>query len=164
MHMDPPGPTPATGDGMLLADLPAEAIDSLVAVAGAGSGSPLLSVELRQLGAAAAVAPPGAGAVGALDAPYACLAVGVTPHRATELKVLAHIDVVQQAMRPWTTRLQYANYVERHGGRDRFHDAATLARLRQVRAAYDPDGRFSGSHPHEPAVTGAQGATPPAPA
>lgn len=61
--------------------------------------------------------------------------------------MLAHIDVVQQALVPGTAPYQYTNFVERHGGRERFHDAATLARLQQVRAAYDPEGRFSGSHP-----------------
>jgi hypothetical protein len=49
VHMDPEHPVPGAGDGMLLADFPEEAIDSLVAVAGADSGSPLLSVEVRHL-------------------------------------------------------------------------------------------------------------------
>ena len=50
IHMDPPGPVPGVGDGMLLDELPAEAVDALVASAGPGSGSRLLSVELRHLG------------------------------------------------------------------------------------------------------------------
>jgi hypothetical protein len=45
LHMDPPGPTPARANGMLLDDLPPTAIDALVACVGHGSGSPLLSVE-----------------------------------------------------------------------------------------------------------------------
>lgn len=50
LHMDPPQPVPNAGDGMLLSEFPAEAVDELVAVAGAESGSPLLSVEVRQMG------------------------------------------------------------------------------------------------------------------
>ena len=54
VHMDPEHPVPGLGDGMLLDDLPAAGIDALVAAAGPGSGSPLLSVEVRQLGGALA--------------------------------------------------------------------------------------------------------------
>jgi len=49
LHTDPPGPTPCRGNGMLLDHLPATATAQLVACAGHGSGSPPLSVELRQL-------------------------------------------------------------------------------------------------------------------
>ena len=52
LHMDPPGPMPGAGDGFLLDTLDAEALDALVAAAGPGSGSPLVSVELRHLGGA----------------------------------------------------------------------------------------------------------------
>jgi hypothetical protein len=65
--MDPPGPTPYRGNGMLLNDVPPPAIDALVACAGHGSGSPLLSVELRHLGGAVAERPAYAGAVGHFD-------------------------------------------------------------------------------------------------
>jgi len=41
--MDPEQPVAAIGDGMMLADFPDEAIDAIVAAAGAGSGSSLLS-------------------------------------------------------------------------------------------------------------------------
>jgi FAD/FMN-containing dehydrogenase len=44
LHMDPPEPVPFAGDGMLLGDLPAEAIDALVGAAGPGTDSPLLSL------------------------------------------------------------------------------------------------------------------------
>ena len=50
VHMDPEEPVPCAGDGMMLADLPEEAVAELVRVGGAGSGSPLLSLEVRHLG------------------------------------------------------------------------------------------------------------------
>jgi hypothetical protein len=50
MHMDPEHPVPATGEGALLGSLPAEAIDELIATAGAASGAPFVSLELRHLG------------------------------------------------------------------------------------------------------------------
>ena len=53
LHMDPEHPVPGAGDGDAARRAAArEAIDALVAVAGPGSGSPLLSVELRHLGGA----------------------------------------------------------------------------------------------------------------
>jgi hypothetical protein len=62
VHMDPPGPVPGVGDGMLLGELAAEAIGALAAAAGPGSGSQLLSVELRQLGGALRRPAPDSGA------------------------------------------------------------------------------------------------------
>lgn len=147
LHMDPPGPTPCRGNGMLLDHLPATAIDQLVACAGHGSGSPLLSVELRQLGGAIGRRPPNAGAVGHLDAAFAMYAVGVTPDRATRAKVDAHVHLVEQALRPWEAELHYANFDERAiGGRGRFHDQPTLERLQAVKNRVDPGDLFTAGH------------------
>jgi hypothetical protein len=52
LHMDPPAPAPGIGDGFMLGELDAAAIEAVVASAGADSGSTLLSVELRHLGGA----------------------------------------------------------------------------------------------------------------
>jgi len=148
LHMDPPGPTPCRGDGMLLNDLTPAAIDALVAAAGHGSGSPLLAVDLRQLGGAIAVQPSTAGAVGHLEAGFAMYAVGITPDAAAEAKVDAHLRVVEHALSPWSAPLHYANFDERSsGGRERFHDRATLRRLHAVKARVDPNNLFIASHP-----------------
>lgn len=61
LHRDPDGPMLAFGDGMLVGALPPAGIVAFVAAVGAGSDSPLLSVELRQLDGALA---PGAAAQG----------------------------------------------------------------------------------------------------
>ena len=45
--MDPPNPVPGIGDHMLLTDLTPTGIEKVVAAAGAGSASPLLSVEFK---------------------------------------------------------------------------------------------------------------------
>ncbi len=148
LHMDPPGPVPAAGEGRVLDGLPDEAIDALVAAAGPGSGSPLVSVELRLLGGAVGRAPEGAGAVGSLPGAFACYAVGITPDPGSHAAVSAHLDVVLAALAPWTGRQHYANFVERSdGSRARFHDEPTLARLREVEARYDADDLFVGAHP-----------------
>jgi FAD/FMN-containing dehydrogenase len=148
LHMDPPGPIPARANGMLLNDLPPAAIDALIACAGHGSGSPLLSVELRQLGGALAERPVDAGAVGHLDAGFLLFAAGITPDAATAAKVDARVQVVEQALLPWAASIRYANFDERPGGgRNRFHDRATLERLRAVKRHVDPTGVFTGAHP-----------------
>jgi FAD/FMN-containing dehydrogenase len=147
LHMDPPGPTPVRANGMLLNDVPAAAIDALIACAGHGSGSPLLSVELRHLGGAVAERPADAGAVGHLEAEFLMFAVGVTPDAATAAKVDGHVQLVEQALLPWAASIHYANFDERPGGgRNRFHDQATLERLRAVKARVDPTGMFTGAH------------------
>ena len=46
IHMDPENPMPGMGDSTMLAELPAEAIDRMVDLAGKGSNSPLTMVEL----------------------------------------------------------------------------------------------------------------------
>ena len=77
LHMDPEPPMPGMGDGVLVDDLDAEAIAAIVATAGPGTDSPLIMVELRQLGGALRVRRAGSGALGALDGSFAFYAVGV---------------------------------------------------------------------------------------
>jgi hypothetical protein len=52
LHMEPEQPVPAEGDGALLADLPAGALDALVALAGPDADTPLLSIDIRHLAGA----------------------------------------------------------------------------------------------------------------
>lgn len=146
IHMDPPGPTPGTGNGLLLTDLPGKAIDAVVECAGTGSGSPLLSVEFRHLGGALERRPEGAGAVGSFDAEFAFFAVGITPDPATAAKVGARLAVLEERLAPWSASVHYANFSERAGARGRFHDQQTIERLRAVKAAYDPAGLLVGAH------------------
>lgn len=148
LHMDPPGPVPCRGNGMLLNELPPLAIDALVTCAGPGSGSPLSSVEVRHLGGAVAQRPEHAGALGHLEAEFLMYAVGFTPDLASTAKVNAHIDRVAEALRPWSADLNYANLDEKPaGGRARFHDQMSLERLRAIKHRIDPDGRFTCGHP-----------------
>lgn len=147
LHLDPPGPTPACGGGLLLNDLQASAVDALIGVAGHGSGSPLLSVELRHLGGAAARRPEGAGVVGHFDAQYLMFAVGIAPDPATATKVAAHVARVERTMAPWAADIQYANYIESPCDRGRFHSRDSLSRLQLVKSCIDPGGLFRASHP-----------------
>ena len=77
VHMDPEGPTPGIGGHTMLNDLDDEAIDALVAIAGPGSGSPLVGAELRHLGGALARSGEDHGAVDTMPGDFALFAVGV---------------------------------------------------------------------------------------
>src|SRR5436190_5460944 len=65
--MDPEPPVPGLGHHATLNELPDEAIDAFVEVAGPETDSPLLLAEIRQLGGALSRAPENAGALDKLD-------------------------------------------------------------------------------------------------
>jgi FAD binding domain len=147
IHMDPPGPVPGVADGMLLDELPAEAIDALVAVAGPGSGSQLLSVELRHLGGSLRRPAADSGALGTLDAAFLLAAAGIAAETAAAQAVRAQIGQVQEALAPWRAAWDFANF--RNGAQDaaRLFPPQVLKRLRHVKQAYDPAGVFQANHP-----------------
>ena len=67
LHMDPPDPLPGSGGHVMLDSPPPDAIDAVVEIAGAGTDSPLVSLELRHTGGALARRDPGNGALASLD-------------------------------------------------------------------------------------------------
>ncbi len=79
VNMDPEDPLPYSGEGILITDLPPAAIDGIVE---AFVGSPLLHVEVRHLGGAAARRSPDHGALDAIDQPFVCFTFGLTPDAA----------------------------------------------------------------------------------
>jgi UDP-N-acetylenolpyruvoylglucosamine reductase len=151
LHMDPPQPVPAAGDGMALAELTPEAVDALVAVAGPGSGSPLLSVELRQLGGAVAAERPEHGAVGHLEASFALFGVGMALDEEMEAAVKVHAQTVKDTLAPWADARGYFNFSDRPLDGQSLYPPATYLRLREIKAAHDPDELFRASHPIRPA-------------
>jgi hypothetical protein len=122
----------------------------MVAAAGIGAGSPLLSVELRQLGGALARRAPGNGAAASLAGAYALYGVGMAPTLEAADAVHGHVDALLEAMAPWTAERTYFNFTERSVRDDELHDADTVARLRAVKAEVDPDELFRVVHPIRP--------------
>ena len=151
LHMDPPQPVPFAGDGMLLSELPAEAVDALVRIAGAGAGSPLLSVEVRHLGGALANPPASSGAQSSIDAGFALYAVGIAMDADMKAAVQAHAAKVQDALAAWAAGRSFMNFTERRADPGEIFDATTYARLRRVKAEYDPDDVIRGNHSIPPA-------------
>jgi FAD/FMN-containing dehydrogenase len=151
LHMDPPDPVPYAGEGFMLGELDGEAIDRFVAAAGPGSGSPLLSAEIRHLGGALARSAPHHGALATLDASYLTFEVGMALDEEMAAGVRAHLDVVAAAVAPYDTGRQYLNFTEAHTDPARFYRRDTYERLGVVRSRVDPDELFRANHPIAPA-------------
>lgn len=77
LHQDPEGPTPGLSSHAMLDAVPDEAVDLMVHMAGPGSDTPLLAVELRQLGGALARPAEDGGALDRLDGRFAFFALGI---------------------------------------------------------------------------------------
>ena len=144
LHMDPPVAVPAAGDHLLLRALDDDAIDAMVGAAGAGSGSPLLSVELRHLGGA--LDRPVDGAVDRVEAAYALYAVGMTGHPDATTAVASHLAALRTAMTPWSTGRGLPTFSEQPTGPQNLFTPEAFRRLQAVKAAYDPDGLLRGNH------------------
>jgi hypothetical protein len=147
LHMDPVGPVPAFIDGWLLADLPPAAIDTVVRTAGQGSGSPLLSVELRHLGAGLSEAAPEHGALASLEASFATATYSVVPDTDSALAVGRHAATLRAALAPWEAERNYPNFAERSFDLARVFSPADRERLERVKAQYDPGDMIVASHP-----------------
>jgi FAD/FMN-containing dehydrogenase len=151
LHLDPDQPVPGKGNGGLLSALPAEAIAALVATAGAGTGSPLLSVEIRQLGGALADPDHDAGALAAIEAPYGIYSVGIAATPDLGRAIDARISAVAEALSRWQAPHSYLNFDDRAEATDALFPPDTYRRLRAVKAAYDPGDLFLSNHPIPPA-------------
>ena len=144
LHGDPEEPVPAIGDGILLEQLDAWAIEAFLRVA--GEGSPLLAAELRHLGGALAAPPAGAGARGHLEGKFLMFGVGIPDAPAPAAELDAYLDVYLGAMAPWATGTRFTSFAERRRSLATCVPDEALARLARIRAAVDPDEVLVPSH------------------
>jgi hypothetical protein len=142
LHMDPPQPVPGVGDGMLLDELPVDAIDAIVATA----VPPLLSLEIRHLGGALARPAAGHGAVGSFEAHYAMFAVGIAPTAEIGAAIGRAIDGARSSLAPWASPRSYLNFSERSADTEQLYPPQTYRRLRAIKALHDPSELIVASH------------------
>ncbi|MDY6807871.1 MAG: FAD-binding oxidoreductase [Actinomycetota bacterium] len=143
VHMDPPGPLPSVERGCAIRDLPVEAVDAVLAVAGPQVASPLAIVEIRLLGGALA-APQGVpNAVTGRDAGYTVLAIGVPAGPLGE-QAGAHVAAVNGAVAPWSAGglLNFAGQTPA-AELPTLWSAAEWSRLAEIRRRHDSTGMFS---------------------
>jgi FAD/FMN-containing dehydrogenase len=146
LHNDPEDPIPGLTEHRLLAELPAAAIDAFLAVAGPGSGSPLLLAEIRHLGGALGVAKPGNGALAKVDAGYLLFAAGIAiPELIPALE--AHLPVYKAALAAWDAGTSYLNFEETVADSRSFYDELTYRRLARIKTQVDPSDVFRANHP-----------------
>jgi FAD/FMN-containing dehydrogenase len=145
LHMDPPEPVPGAGDATMASGLTPEAIERFV-TAGAVGESPLLMIELRQLGGAVARPSATDGAVGAIDEDFIVFAVGIPTSPEVGEVIERQVDKVLDAVAPWETGRRYLNLAERPADAADFYSGSTYARLTRVRSVYDPYGLFQSNH------------------
>ncbi|HZU16038.1 MAG TPA: FAD-binding oxidoreductase [Candidatus Dormibacteraeota bacterium] len=150
IHMDPDTPMPFVGDGQLLAELPPAAIEALIQAAGPGSGTTLLSVEIRHLGGALARATPEHGVLASLEAGFALFAIGLVTDSEVRTGVEAEVRTVREALRPWDTGGAFLNFAERRVHPVCLFGPERARRLQAVKARYDPDDLFQAKQPVPP--------------
>ena len=126
-----------------LHDLPDDAVDTLVALATAPV-SPLSQVIVVPGGGAIARVPEDATAFGERQAPFNIHYLSMWPDPADTDANVAHTRTMAAAMKPWTTGAVYLNFIGDEG-QERVESAfgeAKLARLRDIKAEWDPENVF----------------------
>ncbi|MDQ1607386.1 MAG: hypothetical protein QOE16_118 [Microbacteriaceae bacterium] len=146
IHLDPPTPVPAVGEGMILDELTTDAIDTLMQIAGPGIDSPLLLVDLRHLGGAVAHRDPNGGAIDHLPGRFLLYTVGIAPDPESASLVGQEVRKVIDGLSPWANEKDYSNFREVAANPKRFYSTGVLARLRAVKRAYDPANVIRTSH------------------
>jgi FAD/FMN-containing dehydrogenase len=147
LHMDPEDPVPYASGTIMTGDLPSSAIDGVVEAAGAGSGSVLVSTEVRHIGGALARSAPHHGARANRDGSYLMFALGAVMEPGDVEVIEADADRVVRALAPYASGSEYLNFVET-GSYDvsKAFSAENWERLRRVKAEVDPDGVFLANH------------------
>ncbi len=145
VHADPVDPMPTHENHALLRELPAEAVDALLALAGPESGSVQAIIELRQLGGALAREPRHRSAFCHRDAAFTLTTIGALAPPVAEA-VPGHAAAVIAGMAPWSTGGQMPNFAPAGdpGRAARCYSEDTRYWLSALAQRYDPAGVLSG--------------------
>jgi FAD/FMN-containing dehydrogenase len=146
ISMDPVDPMGSRQHSEMLGELSPEVIETLVELVGAGSESPLIMLELRQLGGALARTADRLSTMGVGDSKFIMNGVGpaFTPEMAEG--VLAYLARVADATRPFQTGDTYINFMELDGASPERVKASyppeDYQHLVALKDSYDPDNLF----------------------
>ena len=151
VHTDPVEPLPAHESAMVLREFPADAAAELLRLAGPGSGSPQVLVEVRQLGGATGRPGEHESAFAARDAAYSLLVVSIPMIPGA----VEHGQQIVDAMEPWFGTHRLPNFTSDASLLPDAYDDWTRARLRHSIRRYDPDGVIAIGHAF--GVTGSAG-------
>ena len=152
LHGEPERPAPFAADGTLLVGLPADIADEIAALAGPDARSPLLSVELRHLGAELGYARPGNGALPALAASHLLVTTGMVPDQQAANAYRARVEALRSAVWRWAARRDYLNFTGASQDPALFWSPRAYHRLRRIKAAVDPENVIRANHTIPPAL------------
>ena len=145
VHMDPTEPTAAATDHRVLAELPEEGIQALLARVGPGTSSGLVITELRQLGGALAREPVHGGAIASISGAFAFVAFAMSPVAEKLAEGLRTAQAVAAALDPWATVDRLLTFSENPIPGEGLGAARTRLSYEAIRI--DPRGVFQTSHP-----------------
>ena len=147
IHQDPTEPMPVWEKGTLLADLPADAVDTLLTAAGPDSGAPLAMVELRLMGGALGRQPRVPNAVSGREGAFTLFVLGVLVPEIADVVPVVGLGVID-AMRPWATGTAPVNWLGAATPAEvaRAWRPEVHARLMEVKRAVDPGNVFRFGH------------------
>lgn len=146
---EPTDPTPGIDGSELLARLDEDVLDRILAVAGDGSRTALVSVQIRHLGGAlpdGETGPAGAAAAG-IPEPYLLWALGIAMDPGLVEPIRASLAAVLEAPGDAATGRTVLTLLAPGEPLTRVFDGPTLARLGALKVARDPEGIFRGNHP-----------------
>ena len=146
LHMDPPEPVPYWADSILVGELPPAAVDSLLEAVGPGSGSQLVSVELRHCGGALARPASDSGALANIPGSFLAFGVGFVPVPEAMTPTRAWLAAFKASLEPYDAG-RYLNFSEERFEMTQAFPAQTVDRLREVKQRYDEDDLFQANHP-----------------
>jgi hypothetical protein len=146
LHMDPPEPVPYVADSMLLGELPDAAVDSLLEAVGPGSGSQLVSVELRHCGGEFARPAEDSGALANLPGSFLTLGVGFVPVPEAMTPTRGWLAAFKASLEAYDAG-RYLNFSEGRFEMTQAFPEQTVDRLRDVKQRYDEGNLFHANHP-----------------
>jgi hypothetical protein len=140
---DPTDPVPSWGRGRMLGALDGDFVRALLGVIGAGTQTPFIGVEVRQLGGAVARDVEGGTPVGGRGNPFVMQVIGVPDPSLFATVLPAAFDGLMAAIGPWIAATTTINWLSEPEDASQFRAAwapEVLDRLAEVRHRYDPDG------------------------
>src|SRR3954468_14250291 len=152
LAMDPLDPVPFHLTHALTTRLPAEAIDELIEKVGpdSGRGPTVTILQLRHMGGALARETPDAGVRATLPGEVCVMGLGAVFDEAGDVAVREALADIDAAVAPYRAG-DYPNFVEPPRHPSTFFAPGDGARLREVKALYDPADVFAGNHHIPPA-------------
>jgi hypothetical protein len=108
-------------------------------------------LQLRHMGGALGRPAPGSGARAMLPGEVCLFALGLVEDEKSARALDISLRAAEDAVIDYRAG-DYPNFVEEPSDASTFFDEDTWARLREVKAAYDPDDLFKGNHHIPPAA------------